>query len=618
MATKTKRPVGKPIGKKTIALTKKAKANAAPDVEREDPKWVAIEDIDFSPFNYRKFYSEEDLENFAKELRIHGMISPMTVRTKDDGRYELIVGERRLRAGRIAELKSVLVIIREMTDKQVIEYQLAENIQRENPHPMHEAQAIGQLQSQAMTVNQVAARLGKSRAFVFGRIKLLSLIPDFQELFVANRISLQTALEIAVLSPESQQEFFNEQCNGWKQNKNFLLSNLSYYLRHYRCDLKRAPFDPADKELVRDAGACTNCPFNSALLKSLFPEMAKESICTNRECYRNKSNTHYSRQLVSAFAEHQPAALLFDGTPSPLLVEAVESIPEAAALPTYDRYDVSVVSEPAMPDKEDFFTEDEDTGELQPDEYEYEAALQDYASDLEEFQQFMSSGNAIKGLYLTRSGAQIVYFTVGRSGNNKGSVTAKQVQEALKNGTATVELLEAEITRIREREKRSQELDRQKVQKTVHSSFLEQVTGSIDPGTPTSDDLVGARFIIYEALDYSARGKVDAVLFPESAHSYSAKQSQIIDRLSTMTDQEYSFLIRMAVLGKADSKSADSKTGKILYSMAVSWGLDVQNIENSHAEKVEQRQSRQELRIIDLEKKIARLKTIPEQINQAA
>ena len=176
-----------------------------------------------------------------------------------------------------------------LTDEQVIEIQLSENLQRENPHPLHEAQGIGQMQSTGKTIDEIAARLGKSKQFVYTRLKLLSLINDFQEMVLANVISLQEALQIGTLSGESQTEFFTEHCSKWKKQKDFRLFNLDYYLNHYRYDLKKAPFNTMDKNLVPEAGACTGCPSNSAALKSLFPEMAKQSVCSNKECYNNKA-----------------------------------------------------------------------------------------------------------------------------------------------------------------------------------------------------------------------------------------------------------------------------------------------------------------------------------------
>lgn len=115
--------------------------------QQEQFKNIPVADIDYSPLNYRKYFSQPDLENFAAELVQHGIISPLTVRLMPSGRFELVAGERRLRAAVIARLKEVPAMVKTLSDEEVIEIQLAENIQRENPHPMHEAQAIGQMKN---------------------------------------------------------------------------------------------------------------------------------------------------------------------------------------------------------------------------------------------------------------------------------------------------------------------------------------------------------------------------------------------------------------------------------------------------------------------------------------
>ena len=205
------------------------------------PAQIDTASIDFSPFNYRNYFSEEALNQFAEELKQHGIISSLTVRKKEDGRYELVAGERRLRAARIAALPDVPVMIASLSDEQVIEIQLSENIQRENPHPMDEAKGIAQMQAAAKSIDEIAARLGRSRQYVFGRLKLTALIESFQEMLYENKLSLQDAFKIAGLSADSQTDFFKEHCTGWKKQKHFSMYNLDYYLNQYRYDLKRAP-----------------------------------------------------------------------------------------------------------------------------------------------------------------------------------------------------------------------------------------------------------------------------------------------------------------------------------------------------------------------------------------
>jgi hypothetical protein len=139
---------------KIMAKKKAAKANQPEKqietgvliASRSEYKDLPVDQIDYSPFNYRKKYSQKDLEDFAVEIAQHGIISPLTIRRLASDKYELVAGERRLRAAKIAGLSMVPVVVKEYTDEHVREIQLAENLQRENPHPLHEVFAIGQMQ----------------------------------------------------------------------------------------------------------------------------------------------------------------------------------------------------------------------------------------------------------------------------------------------------------------------------------------------------------------------------------------------------------------------------------------------------------------------------------------
>jgi len=161
MTTKLKSRHKKPDNRNTPREDKAALANIAL-LRDADFGQINTDDIDFSPLNYRKYFSEEALQSFAEELKQHGIISPLTVRVGKGSKYELVAGERRLRAARIAGLSTVPAAMATLTDEQVIEIQLSENLQRENPHPMHEAQGIGQMQSTGKNIEEIAARLGKS------------------------------------------------------------------------------------------------------------------------------------------------------------------------------------------------------------------------------------------------------------------------------------------------------------------------------------------------------------------------------------------------------------------------------------------------------------------------
>jgi ParB/RepB/Spo0J family partition protein len=173
---------------------------------------VLTSEIDYSPLNHRRHYNEDALNSFAEELKRDDIFSPLEVRKKPVGRYELVFGERRLRAAKIGGLETVPVILKDLTDEQVIERQLLENLQREDPHPMDYAYGIERMQTTGLSMDEISSRLGKTKPFIYNRIKLNSLLPVFQEMFLAGKISHPQALAIAAVSNESQQELYDKQC----------------------------------------------------------------------------------------------------------------------------------------------------------------------------------------------------------------------------------------------------------------------------------------------------------------------------------------------------------------------------------------------------------------------
>ncbi|MEI9808324.1 MAG: hypothetical protein WDO16_10905 [Bacteroidota bacterium] len=205
----------------------------------------------------------------------------------------------------------------------------------------------------------------------------------------ADVISLQDALQIATLSETSQVEYFEEHCSRWKKEKNFRLHNMEYYLNHYRYDLKRAPFNIKDKKLVPEVGACTTCPSNSASLKTLFPDYAKQAVCSNKECYNNKCTLHFLAALGDAINTYQPVAFLYNNQLTEMAESIIALIPGAADTPRHNYHEVSVIEAPEKPDEEDFkYGEDEEL-----DEEEFTEAMNSYYSELEAYNLHTASGH---------------------------------------------------------------------------------------------------------------------------------------------------------------------------------------------------------------------------------
>jgi ParB family chromosome partitioning protein len=142
---------------------------------------IPLEQIEVNPFQPRTTFEEESLNELADSIRIHGVIQPITVRRIDNNKYQLIAGERRLRASKLAGKKEVPAYVRAASDQESIEIALIENIQREDLNPLEIAINYKRLQDECdLTQEQLAERLGKNRSTVTNFLRLLKLPPDIQ------------------------------------------------------------------------------------------------------------------------------------------------------------------------------------------------------------------------------------------------------------------------------------------------------------------------------------------------------------------------------------------------------------------------------------------------------
>jgi len=151
---------------------------------------VALDQVVASPLQPRREFTDEALRELAESIRAQGILQPLVVRPGKAG-LELIAGERRWRAARIAGLKEVPVLERQATDREVLELALVENLQRENLNPLEEAIGYSDLQSRFdLTQEQVAQKVGRSRAAVANALRLLKLPDDVQQALKSGQLSV--------------------------------------------------------------------------------------------------------------------------------------------------------------------------------------------------------------------------------------------------------------------------------------------------------------------------------------------------------------------------------------------------------------------------------------------
>ncbi len=177
---------------------------------------IPVELIVPNPHQPREHFDYAALEDLVASIKEHGIIQPLVVSPLPDGRYELIAGERRLRASKIAELETVPVIVRTVNEQQKLEWAIIENVQRKDLNPIEEAKAYVRLRDEFnLTQDQIGERVGKSRPQVGNIIRLLQLEPEIQDALAQEKISASNARTLlSIMDRHERLELFERMLEG--------------------------------------------------------------------------------------------------------------------------------------------------------------------------------------------------------------------------------------------------------------------------------------------------------------------------------------------------------------------------------------------------------------------
>lgn len=482
-------------------------SDATPGTEFKN---VPLKEIKPDPNQPRKFFDESKMQELIDSIRAKGVIQPILLRPKNKG-LMLVCGERRFRAscavqGAIKTRDSIPAVIRDLSDEEALELQLIENIQRENPHPMEEAVAFKSLLIlKKGDIKEVALLVGKGAGYIGQRLKLNELIPEIQEAFFTNKISISDAVKIARLLKVDQQDLYK--CEIKKSTVAYILS--AYDIQKYTHNLTDPPFDTKDTTLRKDLIACTVCPQNSASNTLLFPDQVTNPICSNAQCFKLKCTLSFGRELKNS--EEDPAVVLIS-------MERYGESDELKKLKTkhekiYNYHSFEEADRPDFPDRTDF---DNDNDTAEEDELDFQKAVSDFHEDMDKFNKRVATGGYIKAFIV--------------AGDNKGKYTFVKLKKqtsassaaSSKNGTTnavtpakvTKQDVKNEIARIQDREKRAKGLDGEKVwteirellkkpeirKKLYHNKMLNKLEYKA---------MVDA---MYSKMDYSTRDKIKEIL----------------------------------------------------------------------------------------------------------
>lgn len=269
--------------------------------------------------NPRKHFAPDKLGELAESIKASGVHQPILVRPLPGTRvadtsgmdvrptHEIVSGERRFRASQMADRTSIPAMIRDLTDDQVLEIQIVENLQRTDLTELEEAEGYDHLmQHSKISADDVGVKIGKSRSYVYSRLKLLDLSQECKVAMRKGEIDASRALLIAripdgklqlkALEMATKKDYYGAPNLGVRQFQGWLQQNVM--LR-----LDQAQFKITDDRLVPVAGSCKDCPKRTGANPDLFADVESADICTDPACFQGKTSAHRDALIDKAEAK---------------------------------------------------------------------------------------------------------------------------------------------------------------------------------------------------------------------------------------------------------------------------------------------------------------------------
>jgi ParB/RepB/Spo0J family partition protein len=264
--------------------------------------------IDPSRTNPRKRF--EGIEELAADFKIRGVLQPILVRPApgpSGARYEIVFGERRYRAAKLAALEVIPATVRLMSDADVLETQIVENIRRQDIHPLEEAEGYERLrEAHGRTIPELAKLAGRTEGWVHARIKLLALCPAGRQAYLEGRLANTVALYVArIPSVKLQEKAILAVAPKAGEPLNARAASDLIQSR-FMLSLYDAQFDRKDSTLVPKAGSCDACPKRTGNQKLLFPEIRSKDSCTDPDCFAEKQAALWTRRKAAHVAKGLP------------------------------------------------------------------------------------------------------------------------------------------------------------------------------------------------------------------------------------------------------------------------------------------------------------------------
>lgn len=499
-----------------------------------------------NPNNPRKHYPEEAIQELADSISLHGVIQPITLRKVEDG-YQIVCGERRFRAAKMAGLTSIGAIVRPYTEEQAIEITIIENLQRKDISPMEEATSFLLLMKEHhYTVEDLIKRFGKSDKYIRGRLQLSYLIDEVAQLLNEASITISIAMIVASYSPEIQKEVYAEHLmiNDYRSWKNLTASKFQEHITStYSSNLDSFNFDK---------GECLICNYNTAN-NTLFAD-AECGRCTNRICLRAKQQQH-----MISFCKQQMdvnPTLAFCITPN---ANANEELLQAIGEAGGEIYEIPASEYPVNPEKPK--REDYDTNEdFEEATQEHEKDYNSYQEEVTTIEEKITSGDFQKLIDVSNLTPKLCYRSLILEKNNDS--TKQTVKEN-------------PVEKLRERDARNKAIVIEKTVDDVKKMLAKAEIPSYAI-TDTEDEL------LYFIMLGNLRQDHHNIFSAEENYSYITDNNKA-ELIKNLTSEQKAIIKRDFIVKHLSNTKGENEKSKLLLNFAhIHYGEQVNKITKLH------------------------------------
>lgn len=324
---------------------------------------IPVEDLIPTSQNSRFLVDKEKDESLKQSIKEHGIQQPLLARMhpKELGKYDLRAGFRRLKAARELGMKTVPVIVRQMDDKLALEVTIIENLQRENLHPLEECRGIRLLlETDDMTIEEVARKLGKTPKWVARRMQLDKLSPKWEKAIMEGDKEgrgiqhLPVAIyEMVAALPAKLQDVALKDVSPYKISNDGPIPKphdfAEWLSANFTMRLQDAPFKKDEDNPLDKVGPCTTCPKRSGVQPLLWDghedcgpaKIGKNEVCLDPECFTRKAMYGVFRKYETAKEEYGDKVLLITdaGYNASEIEEKIKDAADKGKIPTISRYD---------------------------------------------------------------------------------------------------------------------------------------------------------------------------------------------------------------------------------------------------------------------------------------